>query len=290
MLLRQETRAGPVLYLSSMLTQAGVPHAFTTRLGGVSAVPFDTLNFQPASLDASRLGEPVTPGARSSAPGKEQFQAVVENFQRVAAAIRCAGRQVICVWQVHGIHTCVWPDEVAAPRPTDSPSVVMQADALATRDPAALLAIRTADCVPILLASADGQAVAAVHAGWRGVVAGVLPAAVSTLIDRCHVAPANLIAAIGPCIGVGHFEVGPDVAEAFDAAGLSEHVDHSHARPHIDLAGAIAQQLRRLGLPPSQIDQSDRCTHRDQDEFFSHRRDQGKTGRMAALIGVAESK
>ncbi len=289
MLTRHDTPAGPTLYRSSLLTAAGVPHAVTTRLGGVSAAPCASLNFQPASLDASKLGEPgvpVTPGARSSAPGKDQFQAVVANFQRVAVALNCPRRQVVCVWQVHGIRTCVWPDDVPT-RPTESPTVVMQADALATRDPSALLAIRTADCVPSLLASADGKVVAAVHAGWRGVVDGALPAAVGTLVSRFAVEPRRVLAAVGPCIGVGHFEVGPEVAEAFDKAGLGAHIDRTRTKPHIDLAGAIVQQLRDLGVPGEQIDRSDRCTHRDGDEFFSHRRDQGKTGRMAAVIGVA---
>ena len=146
----------------------------------------------------------------------------------------------------------------------------------------------TSACVvlPIMIQS-DGRAVAAVHAGWRGVVDGVLPAAVATLASRLNVAPAKLFAAIGPCIGVGHFEVGPEVAEAFAAAGLGNHVDHSHAKPHIDLAAAITGQLCAAGVPASHIDRSDACTYRDRDEFFSHRRDQGKTGRMAAVIGVA---
>jgi hypothetical protein len=164
------------------------------------------------------------------------------------------------------------------------PAAGAQADALVTERKDVLVGVHVADCVPVLLARADGRRVAAVHAGWRGLVAGVLPHALELLGK-------NAVAALGPCIGEGAFEVGPEVAEAFARAGL-EHVIRAreNARPHVDLRAAAEAQLRAGGV--RLLDSTDRCTYRDADEFFSFRRDvthggRAHTGRLGAWIGVA---
>jgi YfiH family protein len=150
-----------------------------------------------------------------------------------------------------------------------------------------------ADCVPVLLSTPDGRTVAAVHAGWRGVVAGVvLRAAEAVRRLRAGGADGPLFAAIGPSIGFDAFEVGPEVAAVFaerfggDAAALLKPSRNS-GKSLVDLRSALRLQLRSVGLPAEAIDTTDRCTHRDADEFFSHRRDNGVTGRMAGLIGTA---
>jgi len=140
--------------------------------------------------------------------------------------------------------------------------------------------ILTADCVPILLASADGKKVAAVHAGWRGLVSGVVTEAVDALACR-------FVAAIGPCIGVQRFEVGEEVAEQFDPRFVRRDLG---CRPHVDLRAAAYALLQDLGA--SQIDKTDRCTAHHEQEFFSHRRDVTQrgletTGRMSSVIGLA---
>ncbi len=302
--------SGLVFYRSPLLIGVGVPHAFTTRLGGVSPPPFDSLNFQPASRSVAHLGPgPVmvirgeeqatamvpaptgntasAPPLHSSAPPVDQYETVVENFRRVAGALGCSNRRTICVWQVHGKGVCLWPEQANDVTPGDPTSVVAQADALATADAGVLIAVRVADCVPVLMAARDGSAVAAVHAGWRGTVAGIIDAALATLNDRFNCPPRDVTAAIGPCIGAEHFEVGPEVAQAFTAAGLDDAVRHERRpRPHIDLQYALALQLQRAGVSPERIDGHDRCTFRDGAEFYSHRRDEGRTGRMAAVIGA----
>ena len=150
----------------------------------------------------------------------------------------------------------------------------------------ALLSVRVADCVPILLAGADGRTVAAVHAGWRGVVANIAEVAVAELCRIGQTAPENLTAAIGPCISREAFEVGPEVAGEFLELFGQQVMDSSRARPHVDLRAAVGLQLLAAGVPADQIDTTDRCTHRDRAEFYSHRRDAGITGRLAAVIGV----
>src|SRR5690606_23932449 len=122
---------------------------------------------------------------------------VAENYRRLLAAVGCAGRTLTTVRQVHGA-ACA-----AAPV---TPGV--EADAIISADPGTVLSIRVADCVPILLADRRGRAVGAVHAGWRGVIAGVVPQAIAALQQRHDVKPDELVAAVGPCISVAHFEVG----------------------------------------------------------------------------------
>lgn len=261
MLQRVQADNGVVFYRSDLLADAGVPHAFSTRIGGVSSGPFASLN----------LGNP-------SGERRDPCENVLENHRRLFEAIAIQPRQRLSCHQVHGTTVQVfrggnWPE----PQP--------QGDAIVTDDPTVVAAVRVADCVPVLLASRAGRWVAAVHAGWRGVVAGVVPRTVETLVSL-GVAADAILAAIGPSIGFEHFEVGPEVREQFVAAfpdrSLVRPLDHGKA--HLDLRGAIASQLRRAGVPWGAIDTTDRCTFRDADEFFSHRRDRAITGRMSAVI------
>jgi copper oxidase (laccase) domain-containing protein len=202
-----------------------------------------------------------------------------------------------------------------------------RADALVSDDPTRVMSVRVADCVPVLIASEDGRAVGAVHAGWRGVIAGVIPNALERLrslgftpspgnpgegwdegspqamIDRATTSIArnphpalsrstgrgregNVVVAIGPAIGVDAFEVGPEVLAEFERVfgGDAPIRRRDDGKGHVDLRAAIVLQLIAAGIAADRIDVSDRCTFRDADEFFSHRRDRGVTGRMAAII------
>ncbi|MEZ0265017.1 MAG: peptidoglycan editing factor PgeF, partial [Phycisphaerae bacterium] len=207
-----------------------------------------------------------------------------ENYRRLATAAGggLVGRERCWVSQVHGADVC---QVIPGAAFTNGPS----ADALVSDDPARMLSVKYADCVPILLATADGQAVAAVHAGWRGVIAGVIPAAAARLCDLAGAPDSPLIAAIGPCISAPHFEVGPEVAAEFDrafgpAAPIVWPAGVGVGKPHVDLRAAVALQLAALGVPADHIDSADLCTYANPADFFSHRRDGPATGRMAALI------
>jgi hypothetical protein len=262
MLHRRTSPTGVVYYASALLETAGIPHAFSTRRGGVSPAPFDSLN----------LGNPNGCATQDDQPH------IQENYHRLQAAIGCAHSRRCYVHQVHG------NEVVSADSDFD---VNLKADALITTTKENVLAIRTADCAPILIADPAGQIVAAVHAGWRGVIAGVIPAAISRLCEMSPTIEArSLLAAVGPCIGNEAFEVGPEVLAEFERAfGADAPIRReSDGKGRVDLARACRLQLRRAGLPSEQIDITDRCTYRDADEFFSHRRENGVTGRMAALI------
>lgn len=273
MLLRRAAESQAVHYRSPLLEAAGIPHAFATRLGGVSAPPCDTLHLGLADCSpAPGIGEDQTL-ASLAAPD------VRENYRRLQSAIGCERHRVVWCKQVHREAVMI-ADQMNANEHPD-------ADAIVTASPGLLATIRVADCVPILLAARDGRVVAAVHAGWRGVVARVLPNAIAVMTRVASVAPDEILAAVGPCISAEHFEVGPEVVEAFNNVGLASAVrPQAGAKPHIDLAAAIVTQLQSVCVPRSQIDTTDRCTFRDRDEFFSHRRDAGRTGRHAAVIAT----
>jgi YfiH family protein len=261
-LTRKATPSNLVWYESPLLAAAGVPHAFSTRLGGVSPAPFDSLN----------LGNP------NGCPIQDSTERIGENYRLLQTEIGAADRRLLKVHQVHGREIAVAGEQPWNPD--------CKADAIIVTDPNHLASVRVADCVPVLLATAEGTAVAAVHAGWRGVIAGVVTHAIEQL--RRIRPGAHLLAAIGPCIGMDAFEVGPEVLDVFAAnfgaaAPIRRRAD---GKGHVDLRQAIALQLHAAGLAANQIDTTDRCTFRDKQEFFSHRRDNGVTGRMSAMIGI----
>jgi purine-nucleoside/S-methyl-5'-thioadenosine phosphorylase / adenosine deaminase len=248
-----------VYYASAQLEAIGVRHAFSTRIGGVSPPPFDSLN----------LGNP------SGVALQDDYQRIWENYARLQSCIGCGAEPPIRVHQVHG-------NDVAEVRLGDDFNMDCKADAVVSRDCRRAISVRTADCVPILLSSNDGRTVAVVHAGWRGIVAGVIPA----VVKRIGRPPADLMAAVGPCIGCAAFEVGPEVLAAFEKVfgprpPISGRIG---GKGHVDLAAAARIQLLDCGLEPSRVDATDRCTATHGAEFFSHRRDHGATGRMAAII------
>lgn len=207
---------------------------------------------------------------------------IARNYALLVEAIGCANRKLVYVYQVHAAGVLI----AEAGQPFNCSS---KGDAIVSQDRERVLSVRVADCVPILLATADGTTVAAVHAGWRGVIADVVPAAL-TVMHRIHSSRgAQILAAVGPCLGEEAFEVGPEVLEPFEKAfGEAAPIRRrSDGKGWVNLREAVRMQLLAGGVSPNSIDISDCCTYRDTDEFFSHRRERGITGRMAAVISPA---
>jgi YfiH family protein len=261
-----EGRALPLL--RSTVIPATFRHGFTTRAGGVSAPPYDTLN----------LG-----GKWGDAPAN-----VAENRRRVE---RAAGAPLFVATQVHGtaIARVTTSDPQAALAGT-------RADGLCSDRPAIAVAVFVADCVPALLADPRTGAYAAVHAGWRGTLAGVLPAALRALREHFGARPEDLRVALGPAIGPCCFEVGPEVVEAFESglpgareAGVIVAPPPTGGKPRIDLKRANALLLERAGVGPDAIDAGPECTSSDRSRFFSFRRDKPQTGQHLAFIARAPS-
>ena len=158
------------------------------------------------------------------------------------------------------------------------------ADAIVTPESGRWVGIRTADCVPMLIADPVQRVVAAVHAGWRGTVAEIASRTVETMTSEFGSKADTLIAAIGPCIAQCCFEVGPEVAQRFEME-FPERADATH----MDLAEANRRQLLRAGLQLKRIDMSNLCTTCDSAEFHSYRRDRELSGRMVAAIQVVQT-
>jgi len=245
---------------SSLLRAAGFRHAFFTRLGGVSSGPYRSLNFSVAVGDAE--------------------EHVLANLERAAAVLGVDPRRIYYLSQVHG-------REVRELAGSERREAVLEqrGDALVGSSLDLACGVRSADCVPILIADRQNGTVAAVHAGWRGVVAGVIGAAVSSLRVRAA-APPELIAAIGPHISSSAFEVAPEVArEIADACGDASVVDRSRgARPFVDLRRAVRRGLIEAGMSDSAVDDVYGCTVGEPERFFSYRRDGQKSGRHLSAI------
>jgi len=253
--------------LQSRLIGAPFVHGFTTRAGGVSAPPFDTLN----------LG-----GKWGDAPA-----AVSENRRRLELAV---GGPIAVARQVHGANVVRVraADDRAALAATD-------ADGLCTNAAGVVLGVFVADCVPALVVDPRTGASAAVHAGWRGTVAGVLPVAVRALAAEFGARPADLRVALGPAIGPCCFEVGPEVVAAFEALvpdARARRIVLSSPRgaagkANVDLKAANRLLLERAGVDPEGIEAGPECTHCDRARFYSFRRDGNATGQLMGVVGRA---
>ena len=204
-------------------------------------------------------------------------------------------------WMVHGfgirtseypagiitlrqIHSCIVQEAAHMPDGV-SDEVVAEGDALVSRIPGVLVGIRTADCVPILIADPVTRAVAAIHAGWRGTAGGMVGAAIETLCANGTTKPGDLIAAIGPSIGACCYETGPEVALQFDPAFRSRTTVGGAA--HINLRAANEAQLHTAGV--SNIWISADCTFCAGAGYYSFRREPGQAGRMISFAGVAQA-
>jgi polyphenol oxidase len=229
----------------SLADLPGVAHGFFTREGGVSAGIYASLN--------CGLGSGDDPAA------------VRENRARVAA--RLHANDLVSAYQVHGTEALI----VRAPLPAGAARP--RADALVTTARGLALGVLTADCAPVLLADPHAGIVAAVHAGWRGALAGVVEAAVGAMhglgADRSRIR-----AAVGPCIGQGAYEVGPEFEAAFLAQDRASSPffsrDKEQERPHFDLGGYVRLRLDRAGV--AGMGQRPDCTYAQADQFFSYRR------------------
>jgi YfiH family protein len=232
----------------------------TTRHGGVSAAPFDSLNLRHGIGDESA--------------------AVAHNQQRVAAAI---GASPVWLEQVHGATV------VRVTRADAQPgAAVHRADASVTTEQGVACAVQVADCLPVLFVAPGARAVGAAHAGWRGLAAGVLEATLAQVARAGDCGAGDVHTWLGACIGPARFEVGSDVLDAFDArvsgaAASPRFVAQGGGKWLADLPSLARDRLRAAGVRA--IDGGHWCTVSDPSRFFSFRRDRA-TGRMAALIWI----
>ena len=258
-----ERRGLRVFEFEGLSNLSGLVHAVFTRRGGVSPAPWESLNV------GGGVGDEV--------------ERVVENRQR---AFHAAGRPVDSitdVWQVHSAEVLVMrAPRAAGERPP-------HADGMVTDNPELTLFMRFADCVPVLLYDPRRHAVGIVHAGWKGTLARIAARAVTRMEEAFGTQPADLLAAIGPSIGPDHYPVGAEVVEATrrafarDAARL---LPERNGETCLDLWQANALALQEAGV--GRVEVAAVCTACNTTDWFSHRGEQGRTGRFGALIALRE--
>ncbi len=227
----------------------------TTRAGGFSSAPYESLNL------GDHVGDEPARVHRNRA----------YLMQRLGLA-----REPLWLQQVHGCEVVMCGQTGQAPR----------ADAVTATAPGEICAVLTADCLPVLLCDRSGKQVAAVHAGWRGLLAGVIESAVASFGDS----PDRILAWLGPAIGPEAFEVGSEVRESFLQSHPGDEqafVPGRHSRWMADIYQLAANRLAECGVPF--VGGGEYCTHSDPERFFSYRRD-GRTGRMASLIWIDDQQ
>lgn len=261
-LCRVSARSTPYFNIRAFTPFPNLVHGIFTRQGGVSRQPFDTLN----------LG---------SAVGDDPA-AVTQNYQRACRTLDILPEQTVSCNLNHSAN-------VIHVTKANRQRVVGWADGLITADPDIYLTMRFGDCTPLIFFDPVQQAVGLTHAGWRGTMKNAAGAAIKMMTQRLGCVAQNIIAVVGPAIGPCCYEVGPEVIEAAQAAfgppnGLFQRRSPHTNRAYFDMWRANQRQLEAAGV--ATVIQSGLCTACRTDLFFSHRAEQGRTGRFGVMIGL----
>lgn len=225
----------------------------TTRHGGISPAPYHSLNLGWNTPDA--------------------VENVTENRRRLLASLGFQPEQLASTRQVHSSEVMI----------VDQPGRYDGFDALITAHPGIILSVSVADCTPILVCDPKTKAIAAIHAGWRGTVGGIVSKAVGLMQSRLGANPSDCFAFIGTCIDECSFEVDADVADHFTTD--FKRWDEGLQKFFIDLKAANHRQLLEAGIPAAQIEVSPYSTVLHNEDYFSHRKEKGITGRFSGMIG-----
>ena len=254
----------PLLQFELFTRFPGIIHAVTTRCGGCSSGPYESLNM------GFQVGD--------------VHQHVLGNRQTVLTALGYNDDVLVMARQVHKTRVTVVRGLSGENR-----GVLPEVDGFITATPGLLLMIKIADCFPVFLYDPERRIIGLLHAGWRGAASGIIENGLEVMASTFGVNPKNLVAGVGPGINKCCFEVGQEVLDGFSANpwftdALWERLDRDTYL--FDLKHAIVLRLKSCGLTESAIAVAGQCTSCCRDLLFSHRRDKGKTGRMAAVLGL----
>lgn len=276
------------MFLSKKLSEIGIPHAFTTCRGGVSKGDFDSLNVSTRRRDRNGLCD--------------EYLNTVENFRRVTALVGAAPESSVCAHQVHQNRILCLDKSFAGMGILKSAERNEDADGLflsASCREIGAVCVKSADCTPILFADAVSGDVCAVHSGWRGTVLDIPGEAVRAMIAKGS-RPENIVAAIGPCIGVCCYEVSLDVylaaSEAYEKKGkalpegifVNRREADDGVKYHFNIAKMCQSLIELAGVPTGNTEILGLCTCCYGDEqgrmFFSHRGQGGFSGTFASVV------
>ncbi len=261
--MRRIVDRGPAFYQFEQWPEGnGLVHGIFTRQGGVSVAPWESLNV------GSTVGDDP--------------QAVQRNRELMYAALGVDGSRACTVWQVHSAETII----VTGPM-KEGQGWLAQADGMVTDCPDLPLVMRFADCVPVLFYDPVREVIGMAHAGWRGTVLGAAANVARTMIDSFACRPQDIQVGIGPSIGPECYQVGADVVAAFrevfgDLEGLVHQAEDGST--YLNLWEANRRALNALGI--AQVEVAGICTASRTDDFFSHRAEQGRTGRFGAVMAL----
>lgn len=254
---------------------AGVRHGISTRHGGVSVVPYDTLNLGYSTLDDE--------------------DRVAENRARFLHALGVTAETLITAHLTHGNDVAVfnsgcsdrWPRAWHPVRAGSPRSAwVFETDAVISDVAGLTFLLTAADCTPLLFLDRSRGVVGAAHAGWRGTARGIAKNVIHTMTESFGTDPSDVVVGIGPSMGPCCYTVGRDVIDTFAASGINPVLVAQDGATRLDLWGSNRQQLVDAGVPAGSIETMGLCTGCHVSTFFSHRAEGGRTGRMACAIGL----
>ena len=243
-----------------------VKHCFTTRCGGVSKNEYKSLNL------------------RMNCDDKPEN--ILKNYKIICDEINVDFKNLVFSNQVHddkiyvvGKNDC--GNGITKPQRFES------CDALITNEPGVPLTVFGADCVPLYFLDTERRVIALAHSGWKGTVLRIGEKVIRTMVESFLSKPENILVAIGPSIGVCHFEVGDEVADVF-RDNFGDTVLEKHEKYHVNMQKAISLQLKACGIPEKNIINSRICTYCNSDLLFSHRKTKGRRGVMAAIMEIKD--
>ena len=274
---------------SSLLKSHGIPHAFTTRRGGVSTGVFDSLNVSTRRLDQNG--------------NCDKYENTVENFRRIFSIVDAVPENSVCAHQVHGKNVLLLDKNYCGMGILKSAKVNVDADGLFVESKdfgIGAICVKSADCTPILLADKSKGSVCAVHSGWRGTVLNIVGEAIGTMVQNGSKYE-DILCAIGPCIGVCCYEVSEDVytealkilstlkaEQLIDTVFEQKRETTNGVKYNFNIGKMCAVLAHLTGLPCENIDYLDVCTCCTEDEkgkiFFSHRGQRGFSGTFASVV------
>jgi hypothetical protein len=258
--MKTETKGSLVVYqFQNLHRYSAITHFFTTRKGGQSLPPYNSLNLSYNTQDDQKT--------------------VKHNRQIIASALHISPANLIVPGQVHG-------NTVRIIDGLQDYSKLQSTDGLINNRRHLAIGVLVADCVPLLLYDTVQNVIAAIHAGWRGTFSQIAAQAVCKMKDHFQSSPENIMAGIGPSIGPDNYEIGKTVAEQFSEkhSWASTIIKKKNGRYYCDLWKANKIQLMQEGIKEHHIEISGICTYDSNEFLYSHRRSGGQTGRMAALI------
>ncbi|MDR2599776.1 MAG: peptidoglycan editing factor PgeF [Oscillospiraceae bacterium] len=254
---------------------------FSTRNGGVSGQTPETKHLYSMNL------------AHNFSPGEDDYENIIENYKIIMSSQGFDMKSLVTLQQKHTSNIIVADDNIVKKyrsNPLGFCQISEAADALVTNIKGLLLSVRTADCVPVLLYDSKNQTIAAIHAGWRGTLTGIIQKTIKCMTKEYNTNPKDIKVAIGPAIGLCCFEVGFEVQESF-VKEYGEDINkyfttQPESKPFCDIKSMSKAFLIETGVLEENIEVSDLCTKCNPDLFFSYRFSGGKCGLMSSFIGL----